>query len=155
MDNILPSFPLLLPDRFIHLQERNDLSFSSGEIIEVIDETNSDWWTGKCRGRQGLFPSNYVEKIDSSAPVGSPSPPMGMPMAPMAPMQMGPPPSSYSSPMSEKTVYQPYPGPVGPPVNAQPQIIVQQQEPPKKHSRFGGLGNTVCFDPLLPIRLGF
>lgn len=122
-------------------QERNDLSFSAGEIIEVIDETNSDWWTGKCRGRQGLFPSNYVEKMDSIPP--NPEPVPAMPTAPAAPMQMGPSPYPSSS-MSEKLVYQPYPGPVAP-INSQPVVVQQQQqqEPPKKPSRFSGLGNTV------------
>ena len=85
-------------------QEPNDLSFSAGEVIEIIDETNADWWTGRCRGRQGLFPSNHVEKIPStSTPVASPLPP------PMAVNPIGPaapsPPSGYQN---EKPVYRPF-----------------------------------------------
>lgn len=44
-------------------REANDLSFSSGEVIEIVKEVNADWWEGRVRGRQGLFPSNYVEKM--------------------------------------------------------------------------------------------
>jgi len=74
-------------------QEPNDLSFSPGEIVEIVDETNADWWTGKCRGKQGLFPSNHVEKIAASA--SSPAPAT----APVPTHAVhAPPPSSYSPP---------------------------------------------------------
>jgi len=43
--------------------EPNDLIFAVGEIIEIVSEDNADWWTGRARGREGLFPSNYVEKL--------------------------------------------------------------------------------------------
>ena len=36
-------------------------------MIEVISEKNADWWLGRARGKEGLFPSNYVEKVDSAA----------------------------------------------------------------------------------------
>lgn len=106
----------------------------------MVDETNADWWTGKCRGRQGLFPSNYVEKLDSAS--FSPEPTsMSMPIAPFPQSQMGA--SPYGSPMSEKPMYQPYPGAVAP-ANPQPVVVQQQQQqPPQKPSRFSGLGNTV------------
>ncbi|KAF8484375.1 SH3 domain-containing protein [Gautieria morchelliformis] len=45
-------------------QEPGDLSFMAGETIEILEETNADWWKGKnSRGQTGLFPSNYVEKV--------------------------------------------------------------------------------------------
>lgn len=45
-------------------QDPNDLAFEVGDIIEVIAETNTDWWTGRNRlGKQGLFPSTYVAKL--------------------------------------------------------------------------------------------
>ncbi|KAJ3508104.1 hypothetical protein NLJ89_g5935 [Agrocybe chaxingu] len=43
--------------------DTNDLSFAAGDIIEIVDETNPDWWTGRVHGRQGIFPSAYVERI--------------------------------------------------------------------------------------------
>jgi hypothetical protein len=47
-------------------QEPEDLSFAAGDIIEIVAETNDDWWMGKAHGVQALFPASYVEKIDSS-----------------------------------------------------------------------------------------
>ncbi|KAH9945497.1 SH3-domain-containing protein [Epithele typhae] len=125
-------------------REPNDLSFSSGEIVEIVDETNADWWTGKCRGKQGLFPSNHVEKIaSSSGPSYSPPPVM-----PAAPSYYSPPaPPQYNTPpYNEKAAYQPpYQSSYNPiPVQPAPaQAPVQQEEPPKK-SKFGKLGNTMA-----------
>lgn len=46
--------------------EPNDLSFAAGELIEVVSEKNEDWWLGRVRGREALFPSNHVESVDAS-----------------------------------------------------------------------------------------
>ena len=152
----------------VWFQEPNDLAFSSGEIIEIVDENNLDWWTGKCRGRQGLFPSNHVEKLESSAPAPMSSPP---PAAVHPPMPMGPPtgpPAGYGAPPgppmpygaaatpvgygNEKPAYRPYgatyqaqdqpPPPGSTAVNS---VGLQQAGPPQeqKKNKFGGLGNTV------------
>ncbi|KIM39028.1 hypothetical protein M413DRAFT_447389 [Hebeloma cylindrosporum] len=43
--------------------DADDLSFQPGDIIDVVEETNADWWTGRVHGKQGLFPSGYVERI--------------------------------------------------------------------------------------------
>ena len=39
-------------------QAEGDLSFSTGDIIEIIQRgaTENEWWTGKVSGRQGQFP---------------------------------------------------------------------------------------------------
>lgn len=39
-------------------QAAGDLSFSAGEVIEIVQRTASEneWWTGKVNGRQGQFP---------------------------------------------------------------------------------------------------
>ncbi|KAF8134857.1 SH3-domain-containing protein [Boletus edulis] len=47
--------------------EANDLSFAAGDMIEVISQKNGDWWLGKFRGKEGLFPSNHVEQVESGA----------------------------------------------------------------------------------------
>ncbi|KAG6331598.1 hypothetical protein ID866_7489 [Astraeus odoratus] len=45
----------------------NDLSLRVGEIIQIVTQTNADWWTGRNRaGKEGLFPAAYVEKIGPS-----------------------------------------------------------------------------------------
>ncbi|KAJ7671644.1 SH3 domain-containing protein [Mycena polygramma] len=48
-------------------QDADDLSFSAGDIIEVVKEENADWWMGRINGKQALFPSAYVEKISAPA----------------------------------------------------------------------------------------
>ncbi|TRM59982.1 SH3 domain-containing protein [Schizophyllum amplum] len=48
--------------------EPDDLSFSAGDVIDIVEETNPDWWTGKVNGKQALFPSSYVEKIETAYP---------------------------------------------------------------------------------------
>ncbi len=44
-------------------EREGDLSFAAGDIIEVVKSTTSadDWWTGRCKGNQGIFPANYVK----------------------------------------------------------------------------------------------
>ncbi|KIO07456.1 hypothetical protein M404DRAFT_137041 [Pisolithus tinctorius Marx 270] len=44
-------------------QAEGDLSFKTGDRIEVIAKTESqeDWWTGRLNGAQGVFPGNYVQ----------------------------------------------------------------------------------------------
>ncbi|EMC98992.1 hypothetical protein BAUCODRAFT_31261 [Baudoinia panamericana UAMH 10762] len=44
-------------------QAEGDLSFSAGEVIEVVTRTNNtnEWWVGKIGARQGQFPGNYVQ----------------------------------------------------------------------------------------------
>lgn len=147
-----------MPDYCLYLnnvsQEPNDLAFSSGEIVEIVDETNTDWWTGRCRGRQGLFPSNHVEKIDApSASVPPPAPPMqSPPPQPMVPYsQPGPGPQGYQpNYMDEKNAYRPYGAPYQPAPVAAPMapmqvapVVVEQAPPQPKKNRFGGLGTTV------------
>ncbi|TKA50158.1 hypothetical protein B0A49_10978 [Cryomyces minteri] len=43
-------------------QAEGDLSFRTGEVIEIVQRTQNDneWWTGKIGTRQGQFPGNYV-----------------------------------------------------------------------------------------------
>lgn len=43
-------------------ENEDDLSFSAGETIQVLDQTDpSGWWKGYLDGREGFFPSNFVE----------------------------------------------------------------------------------------------
>jgi len=44
-------------------QAEGDLSFRTGDVIEIISRTQNDneWWTGKIDGRSGQFPGNYVQ----------------------------------------------------------------------------------------------
>ncbi|KAK2739977.1 hypothetical protein FQN57_006296 [Myotisia sp. PD_48] len=44
-------------------QAHGDLSFSTGETIEIVQRTDNlnEWWTGKVNGKSGQFPANYVK----------------------------------------------------------------------------------------------
>jgi amphiphysin len=43
-------------------QAHGDLSFSAGEVIEIVQRTNNqnEWWTGKVGGREGQFPGKLL-----------------------------------------------------------------------------------------------
>ncbi|XP_061409672.1 unconventional myosin-Ie-like [Lethenteron reissneri] len=44
-------------------QDTDEISFSIGEVFDLTREDPSGWWTGCIRGKEGMFPGNYVEKI--------------------------------------------------------------------------------------------
>ncbi|XP_039974336.1 myosin IEb [Xiphias gladius] len=44
-------------------QDTDELSFNADDVIEILTEDPSGWWFGRLRGREGLFPGNYVEKL--------------------------------------------------------------------------------------------
>ncbi|KAJ6664230.1 hypothetical protein lerEdw1_008449, partial [Lerista edwardsae] len=44
-------------------QDTDELSFNANDVIDIIKEDPSGWWTGRLRGKQGLFPNNYVAKV--------------------------------------------------------------------------------------------
>jgi len=100
----------------------NDLVFAAGDIIEIVEETNEDWWMGRLKGRQGLFPSNYVEKISTTV----------------------------SAPEAEKPAYRPfgaaYHGMDNPPQAGQGvnSVGLQEQDNSQKKSKYGNLKNTMA-----------
>ncbi|XP_027868003.1 myosin IEb isoform X1 [Xiphophorus couchianus] len=44
-------------------QDTDELSFNADDVIEILTEDLSGWWFGRLRGKEGMFPGNYVEKI--------------------------------------------------------------------------------------------
>uniref|UniRef100_A0A665W2U0 Osteoclast-stimulating factor 1 n=1 Tax=Echeneis naucrates TaxID=173247 RepID=A0A665W2U0_ECHNA len=44
-------------------EEKDELEFNAGDIIEVLECPDRSWWRGQLRGKTGLFPSNYTEAI--------------------------------------------------------------------------------------------
>ncbi|KAI8368299.1 uncharacterized protein BYT42DRAFT_625103 [Radiomyces spectabilis] len=74
-------------------QNPEDLSITRGDIIQITEYVNDDWWRGSLQGRTGMFPKTYVQKLPNP-PVDSKQPPPFPMTQPPAPM--GPPPEANS-----------------------------------------------------------
>lgn len=46
-------------------QDSEELGFRKGEVINVIEKEDENWWQGELRGAVGLFPVNYVEILNN------------------------------------------------------------------------------------------
>jgi len=103
-------------------REPNDLTFSAGDTIEIVKEVNSDWWEGRTKGRQGLFPSNYVEKLP--------------------PQAMNPDPRAYKPFMAAHHGADAPPPPLTMTTNSVGLQEAEGQE--QKKSKFGQYGNTIA-----------
>lgn len=63
------TFPQVRRPRFVQAQfdfsshDCSQLPFLRGDIIEVLDCADPNWWQGKIYGRIGLFPRSYVHPI--------------------------------------------------------------------------------------------
>ncbi|XP_046722057.1 GRB2-related adapter protein 2-like [Silurus meridionalis] len=44
-------------------EEEDELGFSAGDIIEVLDRSDVSWWKGRLHENVGLFPANYTAPI--------------------------------------------------------------------------------------------
>ena len=40
-----------------------ELDFNEGDIIQVENEIDDNWLSGTFNGKSGMFPTNYVEKV--------------------------------------------------------------------------------------------
>ncbi|XP_013413935.1 intersectin-1 [Lingula anatina] len=49
--------------------EAGDLSFNQGDIITITSK-DGDWWTGTLNDKTGIFPANYVKKMESQGENG-------------------------------------------------------------------------------------
>ncbi|KAF8920172.1 SH3 domain-containing protein [Mucidula mucida] len=131
-------------------KDPNDLYFSAGDIIEIVAETNADWWTGRHNGSEGLFPANYVERLPHDPP--APAPPQRGPSSytpyPPTPTNYpppaGPPMPAYQVPYQPPQPYQPSYQPQYQPPAPQPPVVQQAPAPEPKKSKFGGMGNTLA-----------
>lgn len=59
---------------FSYNQDHEDeLNLNVGEVINIIGEEEEGWWRGLLNGKEGVFPSNFVEEIVSQPPHPKPS----------------------------------------------------------------------------------
>jgi len=42
-------------------QDADELALRKGCVVEVLDDSDGGWWRGKCAGKTGMFPANYVK----------------------------------------------------------------------------------------------
>lgn len=64
-----PSSAIVTRVRALHTfepTEPGELAFEKGDIIRVVDRGYKDWWRGQLKGRTGIFPVNYVVRVQSS-----------------------------------------------------------------------------------------
>ena len=45
-------------------EDSDELSLEVGQTVEILAEYGSGWSIGRVNGVEGLFPSNYVKKLD-------------------------------------------------------------------------------------------
>ena len=43
-----------------------ELTLRSGDLVTVLDKSDSGWWKGECEGGSGWFPETYVQPVASS-----------------------------------------------------------------------------------------
>jgi len=48
--------------------EPGELEFKKGDVIAVLESVYKDWWRGSLKGKTGIFPLNYVDKLTDPTP---------------------------------------------------------------------------------------
>ncbi|GCE97120.1 protein that induces appearance of [PIN+] prion when overproduced [Zygosaccharomyces mellis] len=111
-------------------QSKDDLHIKPGDKVEVLERLSPDWYKGKCNGKEGMFPSNYVKALGGEDAASRPAPP--------------PPAEAQAQPQQEAAQPQEQ--------TQQPQgqpMVVQQDQPKHRHhglGKFGSkLGNAAIF----------
>ena len=42
--------------------QSDELSLQPGDVINLIDKQDQDWWHGELHGQIGMFPASYVQE---------------------------------------------------------------------------------------------
>ena len=153
-------------------QQDGDLELHVGDKVEVLEKPSAEWYKGRCNGKTGMFPSNYVKPAFSTAGQNekqrAPAPPQyngnsdnnssrmekqytnssNQSSYQQQQQQPYPPPSTnyyQQPPPQQQVVYQQAP-------QQQPQQVIVQQQPQQQSNgssqmkKFGSkLGNAAIF----------
>lgn len=140
--------------------EENDLPFRVGDKITILEYVNNglqipqtlqrsetdstDWWRGELRGKEGLFPSNYVKK---TADTGKPLEKVPYEQAQQYPTLA---PGQYNSQQYQPIQYASAPAAssqtaYAQPGAPQPLTVVQERKTGKLHSIGSKLGNAAIW----------
>ncbi|XP_019851292.1 PREDICTED: SH3 domain-containing kinase-binding protein 1-like isoform X1 [Amphimedon queenslandica] len=83
---------------FSYTAENSDeLSLPLGSTVEILGEDEEGWWRGKLDGKEGVFPSNFVQLIEETEEGGT-SPPPYSNITPSKPAEKARPPSMIAMP---------------------------------------------------------
>jgi hypothetical protein len=44
-------------------EDVDELSFNAGDMIEILDRSNPEWWVCRLRGVTGNTPSNFLQLV--------------------------------------------------------------------------------------------
>lgn len=128
-------------------QQDGDLALNPGDKVEVLEKPSNEWFKGRCNGRVGMFPSNYVKPAFSGSEASRPS-------VPPPPQYEQQPVQRIDTQQSGGSYQQPMPYPPASTGYYQQQPLpqqVQQQQPQQHHGssqlrKFGSkLGNAAIF----------
>lgn len=43
--------------------QSDELTIQPGDVINLIEKQDQDWWKGEINGQVGIFPATYVQEI--------------------------------------------------------------------------------------------
>ena len=55
-----------------------ELSLNTGDVIELLERVDAQWLKGRLRGKEGIFPADFVTILED-VPIRSPEPPKPKP----------------------------------------------------------------------------
>ena len=42
-------------------QQDDELTINPGDVVNIIEKYDEDWWQGELNGQVGIFPASYVQ----------------------------------------------------------------------------------------------
>lgn len=100
-------------------QQEGDLALQPNDRIEILEKLSPEWYKGRCNGKVGVFPSNYVKPVEKREMVVNRPIPAPVPTPPQY-AAYTPPPAQQQQQQQQPT--QPFP----------PQFSGYYQQPPQQ-----------------------